>query len=134
MIASRRREADRALAHSDLSFHNMAIDAASLKLCGLFDYEDAAWADRHHDFRYLVFDFDRCELLDAAISVYEAALNRRIERRRAFLYNAACAVAFLAQRASTGPEDRPCGRTLAEDLRWSRQAIAAALDCKPADP
>jgi hypothetical protein len=66
--------------------------------------------------------------------VYEAALNRRIERRRVFLYNAACAVAFLAQRASTGPEDRPCGRTLAEDLRWSRQAIAAALDCKPADP
>jgi hypothetical protein len=30
---------------------------------GLFDYEGAAWADRHHDFRYLAFDLDRDELL-----------------------------------------------------------------------
>jgi len=114
-------ETDRALVHTDVGFHNMAIDPASLKVCGLFDYEGAAWADRHHDFRYLIFDLaklGRFEVLDAAISVYEAALNRRIERRRIFLYNAACAITFLADRAGTGPEERPCGRTLAEDLRW----------------
>ncbi len=124
-------ETDRALVHTDVGFHNMAIDPASLKVCGLFDYEGAAWADRHHDFRYLIFDLaklGRFEVLDAAISVYEAALNRRIERRRIFLYNAACAITFLADRAGTGPEERPCGRTLAEDLRWSKCAIATALD------
>jgi len=121
-------EADRALVHTDVGFHNIAIEPTSLKVCGLFDYEGAAWADRHHDFRYLVFDLDRLELLDAAISVYEAAVNRRIARGRVFLYNAACAITFLAHRAGTGAEDRPCGRTLAEDLGWCKHAIATALD------
>lgn len=120
-------EADRALVHADLGFHNIAFDPISLKACGLFDYEGAAWADRHHDFRYLVFDFERFELLDAAISAYEAALSRKIERRRIFLYNAACAVTYLADRAGTGPDERPAGRTLAEDLRWSKESIAKAL-------
>jgi aminoglycoside phosphotransferase (APT) family kinase protein len=126
-------EADRALVHTDLGLHNMAFDPATLKVCGLFDYECAAWADRHHDFRYLVFDYGRYELLDAAISVYEATLNRSIDRRRVFLYNAACALTYLADRAGTGPQDRPCGRTLAEDERWSKHAIATALDVAPGD-
>ena len=126
-------EADRALVHTDVGFHNLAIDPTTLKVCGLFDYEGAAWADRHHDFRYLVFDRSRFELLDAAVSVYEAALNLRIDRRRVFLYNAACAITFLADRAGTGPEDRPCGRTLDEDVRWSKSAIATALDVAVGD-
>src|SRR5262249_44180644 len=74
-------EADRALVHTDLGLHNIAVDPATLKVHGLFDYECAAWADRHHDFRYLVFDYVRYELLDAAISVYEVILNRSIDRR-----------------------------------------------------
>jgi aminoglycoside phosphotransferase (APT) family kinase protein len=121
-------EADRALVHTDLGLHNIAVDPATLRVWGLFDYECAAWADRHHDFRYLVFDYGRYELLDAAISAYEAALNRSIDRKRVFLYNAACALTYLADRAGTGPEERPCGRTLAEDIRWSKHAIPAALD------
>jgi hypothetical protein len=121
-------DADRALVHTDVGFHNMAIDAISLEVRGLFDYEGAAWADCHHDFRYLLYDFDRLEILNAAISVYEAAANRRIERGRVFLYNAACAITFLANRAGTRPEDRTCGRSLAEDLQWSRHAISTALD------
>ena len=94
---------------------------------GIFDYEGAAWADRHHDFRYLVFDFDRYELLDAARAVYEPAVGRAIRRERALLYNAACAVTFLAYRAGHAPGERWCGRTLAEDLEWSTGAIARAL-------
>jgi len=121
-------DADRTLVHTDVGFHNIAIDPATLKVCGLYDYEGAAWADRHHDFRYLVFGQSRFELLDAGISVYEATLNRRIDRRRVFLYHAACAITFLADRAGTGPEDRPGGRTLAKDVRWSKHAIATGLD------
>jgi len=105
----------------------MAIDPISSRVLGLFDYEGAAWADRHHDFRYLIFDLGRFELLDAAISAYESAIHHRIERRRIFLYNAACAFTFLADRTGTGPEQCPCGRTLAEDLRWSQGAIAMGL-------
>jgi hypothetical protein len=76
---------------------------------GVFDYDSAAWADRHHDFRYLVFSFER------------------EDRRRIWLYNAACAASFLAFRRGVPPERKWCGRTLDEDLRWVRRALAHAL-------
>jgi hypothetical protein len=123
-------EGDRALVHADVGLHNMAIDAESYAVQGLFDYDDAAWADRHHDFRYLVLDLERDDLLDAALSVYEPAVGHTIDRDRVFLYNAACAITFLAYRVGTSPEDRSCGRTLEQDLHWSKAAIARALSGK----
>jgi hypothetical protein len=120
--------ADRALVHTDIGFHNLGIDPVSYAVYGVFDYEEAAWADRHHDFRYLLFDRDRNEMLEAAVSVYEPAVGVRIELDRVLLYNAACALSFLAYRAGTRPEERSCGRTLEEDLRWSRHAISRALE------
>jgi hypothetical protein len=66
-------------------------------------------------------------LLDAALSVYEPAVGQRIHRERVLLYNAACAITFLANRVGTRPEDRSCGRTLDQDLRWSSFAIAKVL-------
>jgi hypothetical protein len=120
-------DADRALVHTDVGFHNLAIDRESRTVHGIFDYDGAAWADRHHDFRYLVFHLARYEMLEAACAVYEPVVGRPIRRDRVFLYNAACAVTFLAYRAGHAPEERWCGRTLAEDLQWSREAIAKAL-------
>ena len=120
-------ETDRVLVHSDVGLHNLAIDARTHGVLGLFDYDDAAWADRHHDFRYLVFDWDRYDLLNAALSVYEPATGHIIQRDRVLFYNAACALTYLAFRAGKPPEERSCGRTLAEDLHWSRVAIARAI-------
>ena len=57
-------ETDRALVHTDVGFHNLGIDPKSFGVHGIFDYDGAAWADRHHDFRYLVFDLDRYEMLE----------------------------------------------------------------------
>ena len=119
------QEADRALVHSDLGLHNFALDPKTGALNGVFDYESAAWADRHHDFRYLVLDFEPHALLDAAAAAYESVVGRVIRRERVLLYNAACAIAYLAYRAGRAPDERWCGRTLAEDLRWSSGAIAA---------
>jgi aminoglycoside phosphotransferase (APT) family kinase protein len=120
-------ETDRALVHTDVGFHNLGIDPKSFAVLGIFDYDGAAWADRHHDFRYLVFDLDRYEMLDAATSVYEPVVGCSIRRDRVLLYNAACAISYLAYRAGTEPGERSCGRTLAEDLQWSKHAIAKAL-------
>jgi hypothetical protein len=120
-------ETDRALVHTDVGFHNLGIDPQSFAIHGIFDYDGAAWADRHHDFRYLVFDLDRYEMLDAATSVYEPVVGCSIRRDRVLLYNAACAISYLAYRAGTEPGERSCGRTLAEDLQWSKHAIAKAL-------
>jgi hypothetical protein len=90
---------------------------------GVFDYDGAAWADRHHDFRYLLFDSDREDMLDAALAVYEPAIGRSLDCARIRLYNAACAVSYLAFRVGTPPEQKSCGRTLAEDLQWVHAAI-----------
>jgi phosphotransferase family enzyme len=114
---------DRVLAHTDVGLHNLAIDPDSYDVRGVFDYEGAAWADRHHDFRYLVLDAERYELLDSAGAVYERATGHSIDRERVLLYNAVCALSFLAFRAGHRPDERWCGRTLDEDLRWSKLAI-----------
>ena len=120
-------ESERALVHSDVGLHNLCVDRESHTVSGVFDYYGAAWADRHHDFRYLVLDEDCDELLGAALEVYEPAVGHSIERGRVLLYNAACALSFLAFRAGTAPEKRSCGRTLEQDLRWTRLAIARTL-------
>ncbi len=70
-------EVDRVLVHGDLGLHNLAVDPRTEEVCGVFDYEGAAWADRHHDFRYLVFDFDGNDVLEAALSVYEPIVRLR---------------------------------------------------------
>src|SRR5258706_8805940 len=101
---------DRALVHGDLGLHNIATDPRTTDLRGVFDYDDAAWADRHHDFRYLLFDDRRQDALDAALEVYEPALGRPLRRDRVRLYNAACAASYLAFRLGTRPEQRSCGR------------------------
>jgi hypothetical protein len=91
---------------------------------GVFDYDEAAWADRHHDFRYLIFHHEHDHALEGALAVYEPALGRRLRRARIRLYNAACAIGFLAFRRGVAPEERWCGRTLAEDLAWVSGALA----------
>jgi aminoglycoside phosphotransferase (APT) family kinase protein len=88
-------DADRVLVHGDVGFHNLGIDPASFAVHGIFDYEEPAWADRHHDFRYLVFDLDRFDLLDAMRAVYEPVVGRAISLARVLLYNAACALTFI---------------------------------------
>lgn len=75
-------ESDRVLVHADVGLHNLAIDAASLAVAGLFDYDDAAWADRHYDFRYLLFDYDGNDVLEAAIAVYGPSVGCSISLAR----------------------------------------------------
>jgi len=98
---------------------------------GLFDYNGAAWADRHHDFRYLLFDYERDEVLEAAVAAYEPSVGCAISRARVALYNAACAISFLAHRVGKSHEERCCGRTLTEDLGWTTHAIDRALALAP---
>ena len=118
---------DRVLVHGDLGFHNLAFDSTDDTIAGVFDYADASWSDRHQDFRYLVFPGEPVDqpVLDGALEVYEQGLGVRLDRARIRLGNAACAIGFLAHRHETPPDARPCGRTLAEDLTWVRDALAA---------
>lgn len=114
---------DPVLTHGDLGLHNLAL-APDGSVAGIFDYDDAALADRHADFRYLMFDTTDDTLLQAAIAAYRAAGGPALDPARIALFNAAAAIGFLADRRGSGPDDRPAGRTLAEDLAWTRLALA----------
>jgi aminoglycoside phosphotransferase (APT) family kinase protein len=114
---------DSVLLHGDLGLHNVVVDPATFEVRGVFDYDGAAWADRHHDFRYLFLDIEQEELLEAALAVYEPAIGRTLSRERIWLYNTACAISYLAYRRGVPTEQRHCGRTLAEDLGWVRSGI-----------
>jgi hypothetical protein len=118
---------DFALVHTDVGFHNLAFAENSRHVIGLFDYDSAAWADRHHDFRYLLFGRDRVDLLGSAIESYEKDSEYVLSRERIVLYNAACAFSYLALRAGSAPQEKPCGRTLAEDLGWCEWAAENVL-------
>lgn len=113
---------DRVLIHGDLGMHALAYDADSFRINGLFDFEGAAYADRHHDFRYLIFG-NSTTMLDAALTEYERITHRILNRDRIFLYHAACALSYLAFRVGHTPEEDWCGRTLEEDLKWSKGAV-----------
>jgi hypothetical protein len=115
---------DRVLVHADLGLHNIAVDPETADVRGVFDYDGAAWADRHYDFRYLIFDVAHEEALEAALAAYEPKVGRRLDRDRIRLYNGACAIGFLANRCGRSPPEKVCGRTLAEDLAWVRRVLA----------
>jgi hypothetical protein len=115
---------DRVLLHGDLGLHNIAlVPGTDGEVAGVFDYNGSAWADRHQDFRYLLFDQESEEMLDGALEVYEPATGRHLDRDLVRLGNAASAIGFLAYRCGTPPEARSCGRTLAEDLDWLGWAL-----------
>jgi len=118
------RDDDRALLHTDLGFHNMALDPETLDVRGVFDYDSTAWADRHHDFQYFIYLPGREEVLEAALAVYEPAMGLKIDRKRVLLYNAACAIGFMANRHGIPPEQNWCGRTFEGDLEWTLGAMA----------
>ena len=119
---------DQVLVHGDLGLHNCAYDPVTLLPRGVFDYVDAAWADRHIDFRYCILDIPGEPLLATALAGYERALGLNLDRRRVFLHNALCAAGFLANRSGVAPETNWCGRTLAGDLEWTANALARLAD------
>ena len=66
---------------------------------------------------------DEGKVLEAALAVYEPAVGRRVERNRVRLYNAACALSYLAFRVGHSANEFWCGRNLNEDLTWTRNAL-----------
>jgi aminoglycoside phosphotransferase (APT) family kinase protein len=109
---------DCVLVHGDLGFHNSVLDPKTFHVIGVYDYDGAAWADRSYDFRYL-----SDHVLEAALAAYEPLVGVKPSRPRIHLYNAASAVSFLAYRDGHAPDERWCGRTLAEDLAWTEHAL-----------
>ena len=103
---------DCVLIHGDVGLHNPAVDPRSDAVNDFFDFDGAVLAHRHHDFRYLLFDDDREDMLNAALEICEPAAGRTVDRERIRLCNATCAVSFLAFSG------HPCG----PEIRWPNVA------------
>lgn len=116
---------ERVLVHGDLGFHNVALSPETQMLSGIFDWAEACWSDYHLDFRHLLAGIDHQTLFEAAVSSYTASGGRPIMRSRVLLYNAVWAISFLAYRDGVSPDTLWCGRTLTEDLAWTRRALSA---------
>ena len=114
------------LVHGDLGLHNIVVDPDTLRIKGVIDYEEAVFGDRHQDFAYMVFQQQDEPMLEGALAAYEAATGTKIDRARVLLLNAVAAIGFLAFRYGHAPEEAWCGRTLDEDLAWTRAALAHA--------
>jgi aminoglycoside phosphotransferase (APT) family kinase protein len=117
---------DPVLVHADVGLHNIAVDPVSYRVVGLFDYEGAAFGDRHQDFAYMVFSAAEEPMLEGARATYEWATGVNIDRDRVRFLNAIAAIGFLAFRHGHPPHEAWCGRTLAEDLAWTHDALERA--------
>jgi aminoglycoside phosphotransferase (APT) family kinase protein len=114
------------LVHADLGLHNVVVDPDTLRVIGVFDYEGAAFGDRHQDFAYMVFQQHEEAMLAGAVAVYEPAVGTKVDRSRVLLLNAVAAIGFLAFRHGHPREEAWCGRTLAQDLAWTHTALSQA--------
>ena len=113
---------DRVLVHGDLGLHNIALVTGTDEVAGVFDYGDAAWADRHQDFRYLLFDQEGEEMLDAAVALHE---EQGLQQWAAFFQGHQ-----LLSHPHTGV-DNPAGATRSGDRRgvdhWSDTELGLAM-------
>jgi aminoglycoside phosphotransferase (APT) family kinase protein len=117
---------DPVLVHADVGLHNIAVDPASYRAVGLFDYEGAVFGDRHQDFAYMLFPVATETMLEGARATYESAIGLRIDRDRVRFLNAVAAIGFLAFRHGHPSDEAWCGRTLAQDLAWTNDALERA--------
>ena len=77
----------------------------------MFDYDGAAWADRHQDFRYLLFPGSADEtMLDGALEIYEPLLGLGVSTGSAFAWAMPRArSAFWDIAAAPRPKRIPAG-------------------------
>jgi aminoglycoside phosphotransferase (APT) family kinase protein len=114
--------------HGDFGFHNLAFSPGHFEIQGVFDFGEASFNPPEWDLRYLTFDPNDTDdlILDSALEIYQAAANRKIDKHLILVYNAVSAITFLAYRTGIPAHQLWCGRTLNDDLAWTRLAIDKA--------
>jgi aminoglycoside phosphotransferase (APT) family kinase protein len=113
---------DLVVAHGDFGSHNFVFDPVSHEVTGVFDFENACFADRHLDLQYWPSYGE--PILAMAMAEYEARSGARLSVPRVRLYHAITAMAFLAWRAEEpAAHDARSGRNLAQALAWVEQAV-----------
>ena len=113
------------LCQGDPIFQNLSFDS-EFNVKGISGFYTACARDPEWDLRYLVTgptsrDYSN---MDYGIEKYAEQGNYQPDRQRVLLYNAVSAIAFLAFRKGIDDDYPWCGRTLTEDLSWTRSALS----------
>jgi len=118
----------RVFCHGDLGFHNVVFND-QLQPVGVFDFVTASLNEAAWDLRYFTFDPNDVDddILSAGLESYRTFSDRPVSFHRVRFYNAIAAVTFLAYRKGIDPNTRWCGRTLKEDLHWTRLALSKLI-------
>lgn len=111
--------AGRVLIHGDPCAANLVIDPEAGRLVGMFDFEYAAWADRHEDF-YSLHSFGDA-FTERALDAYAAVSGVRPSIQWAALHHVYAAFYALAGALAAGDPGK-----VADQLRWVRGALAGA--------
>jgi aminoglycoside phosphotransferase (APT) family kinase protein len=117
---------DPVLVHNDVGTHNLAFDPATHRVTGIFDFEEAARADRHRDFKYLPSYGPR--ITARVLELYRERTGVEISVERMRLLHFATALSFWVWRESD-PEahDRLSSRNRDQALAWIGLALFAIL-------
>jgi len=125
--------ADRTFLHGDVGSHNLVVDGNG-RISGLFDFEESAAGDRHHEMRWLPSYGDR--IVRRVVEVYrarpgvvidEVRLRRaRTGRPRAIRLGVAGARRAPSHWADPGPDARVGDRSGGARERGGGQAMTRA--------
>ena len=125
--------ADRTFLHGDVGGHNLVVDGNG-RISGLFDFEESAAGDRHHEMRWLPSYGDR--IVRRVVEVYrarpgvvidEVRLRRaRTGRPRAIRLGVAGARRAPSHWADPGPDARVGDRSGGARERGGGQAMTRA--------
>ena len=110
---------EQVLTHGDIGMHNLAVDPATGRLVGLFDFDLAAWDDRHVDLYSLHSYGD--DFVELTLDAYMTVAGRRPSARRAGLHHLLGAFEALAGALAEGDP-----YWIARRRRWVDGAIAGA--------
>ncbi len=118
-------EGEVVLVHGDLGSHNVAFEAETSEVLGVYDFDAVACVDRHWDFKYL--HSYPAPFRQAVLEAYQGCTGIAPDVQRILLYHALTALSYLAWRVEDpDAHDRLSGRDQAGADRWVRQAVAQA--------
>lgn len=115
---------DHVLVHNDVATHNLAFDPTTHRVVGVFDFEEAARADRHRDFKYLPSYGPR--ITERVLARYCERTGVVISVERMRLLHVATALSFWAWReCDPDAHDSLSGRDRELALAWIGMALYA---------
>lgn len=111
---------DRTFLHGDLGSHNVVVDGQG-HIVGLYDFDEACVADRHHEFRWLP-SYGEANLA-VALAVYQGKTGVAVDIARVRRVHALAALEQYGWGLRAPEEHRRTRRTLAQTRAWAERAV-----------